>query len=155
MMLPKLIATLAISNSADAVRVTARSPRTPVTMRSSTGDSLKDVARRASALGQLKSSRSDANAIGSLGRPRRGPLGRIRYDFIGIVKRGFWPRHVFADAGDGLHQCRLFRRRQADQFAAAGGPCCAGLVEEIQRSRIDRHHLGGGVLVDDLLQVRR
>src|SRR5438876_11881598 len=99
------------------------------------------------ALEDFKSPRSETNAPGSLRRPLRGPFGRLRYNLIGIVERRLWPRYVLADAGDSLHELRLIRRRQADEFAAAGGPCFARFVEQCERSWIDRYALGGGVFV--------
>src|SRR5437016_3266674 len=153
-MLTKLMSTLAIRNSAAAVRVTIRRPRTPVIMRSSTGESLNGM-QSGPVRQESNSLRSNANVPGSLRRPLRGPFGRLRYNVIGIVEPSLWPRYVLADAGDSLHELRLIRRRQADQFAATGGPCFARFVEQRERSRIDRHGFGGGVFVDDLLQVRR
>ena len=67
---------------------------------------------------ESNSLRSNANAPGSLRRPLRGSFRRLRYNRIGIVVRRLWPRYVLADAGDSLHELRLIRRRQANQFAA-------------------------------------
>src|ERR1700688_1164650 len=98
MMLPKLIATLLIKNSPAAVRVIARSQRTPVTTPSITVEPL-GRGRAISA---------------SLGRRLAGSLGGVGDDLIGVMQRRLRLRHVFADAGDGLHHRRLFVGRQAD-----------------------------------------
>jgi hypothetical protein len=63
-------------------------------------------------------------------------------------------RDVLTDARHRCHHLRLLVARQGDKFAAAIHPGLALVAIHFERYRIDRHRFRGGILVDDLLQVR-